>query len=218
MALYKHKIILVEDHVILLEALVVALNMEDDLDVVGFFSSAEEALAFAESNSFDIAIVDKVLSGMDGISFTRRIKEMCKNAKIIIISMFTKGEFIHEAFEAGAVAYLPKEIRLKDFIAAVRSVSQGETVISPKIAGKFLRYVSSLSEGPQKKPFLSPEQILLLQFACQGLSNKEIAAHLGTQETSVKVKFQRLYKALGAKDRAHAVYKGMSLELVPMKA
>jgi two-component system, NarL family, response regulator LiaR len=217
-AMKKHRIILVEDQTILLESLVVSLGLEEDIQIVGNFSSAEEALVFAEKHEFDIAIVDNILPGMDGITFTRRLREMEKPVKVIILSAHTRGDMVLEAFEAGAVAYLPKEVPIRELIQCVRAVGRGDTVLSQKIARTFVKYVSSLRDSPREEPSLTAEQVMLLRFACQGLSNKEIAARLGAQEPSIKVMFHKIYKALGANDRAHAVYMAANLGIVSLES
>jgi DNA-binding NarL/FixJ family response regulator len=215
--LKKHRLILIEDQTILLESLVVSLAMEEDMQIAGHFTTAEEALAFAGGNKFDIAIVDRNLPGIDGITFTRRLKEIQKSPRIIILSAHTRGETVLEAFEAGAVAYLPKEVPINELIQSIRAVGRGETVLSQKIARKFVNYVSSLREAPGGESGLMPDQVMLLRFACQGLSNKEIAVRLGTQEPSIKAMFHKIYKALGANDRAHAVYKAVSMGIIPVE-
>jgi len=185
--------------------------MDGDFEVAGDFCSAEEALAFIRDIPVALAIVDNILPGMNGIDLIKEIKALDKTTKVLIVSAHPSAETILQAFESGAEGFLPKNVSLEELLISVKDIMKGDTVISQKIAKNFLKYVASLRTVPQEtsESELSTQHIKLLQCASQGLSNKEIASRVNLKETHVKALFNRIYKTLGASDRAQAVFKAI---------
>lgn len=211
------RIAVIEDQTILRETLVRFLSQEDNIQVVGDFPDAESAMTFFQTSHCDIAIIDRLLPGMDGIAFIKKLKGFNSGVKTIVLSVLSREENIMEAFEAGVMGYLSKESYMKELVDAIRTVNRGEAVLSPKICKRFVEYCAKRKEEPCEKPALTETEVELLKMACEGHSNKEIAAALRTTTAHVKNSFHRLFRRIDARDRTHAVIKAVRMGLIKVE-
>lgn len=212
----KIKIIIIEDHSILRETLSVILKKENMFKVLGHWDNAEDALEFAKKNAVDIAIADNMLPAMDGITFTKKLKEVSPKTNVIMLSMVTDEEKIFEALSAGAKAYIPKIVSIDELISALKCVHNGEIFIHPELLKKFIGHALKLNNSPDKKQILSKDQINMLQLAADGDTNKEIAARTQVPLSTVKLRFHEIFKALNAKHRTHAIVIASKLKLISL--
>lgn len=210
------RVVIVEDQTILRESLVKALDREEGLAVAGHWSTAEEALRSMQESSCDVAIVDNVLPGMDGISLTRRIREICPAAAVIILTMYDRVDDALQAFEAGAKGFLLKRNSVASLVQAIREVRRGETVIDPRISEKIVSYYTAGRKMKNKGDHLREDYVRMLRFASNGLSNKEIAHKMGIGIEGVKSRFKSLFSILSAQDRTHAVAEAFRLGLLKL--
>ena len=202
------RIALIDDHTVVREAIAKTLGQEADFEVVGSWSNAERAVDYLEGGAtLDVAVVDYRLPGMDGIAAARRFKELCPQLQIIILSMYCREEYILEAFEAGVMAFLPKEVSVTELADSIRTVRKGESVLSPKITRQLLEFCQRLKQGDGEStvPILPPQHIQVLRLAGCGYANKEIADRLGLSVNTVKLRLKESYLRLDARDRTHAV-------------
>ncbi|MBN2075034.1 MAG: response regulator transcription factor [Dehalococcoidales bacterium] len=125
------KILLVDDHDIIRMALRRILGLEEDFEVIGDVSNAEEALTQLKFLSPDIAVIDIKMPGIDGIELTSQLKLKKPHCEVIILSVFS--EYLPEALEAGASGYFLKDIKGQELIEAIRRVHDGEIVIAEEI-------------------------------------------------------------------------------------
>ena len=215
-SLPRARIAIIDDHTIVRESIAKALGQEADFEIVGSWSSAEQAIAFLESGgSFDLAVVDYRLPGMDGIAATRRMREMRPEIQVIILSMYCREEYILEAFEAGVMAFLPKETSVAELADAIRTVLKGESVLSPRITRQLIEFCQRLKQGDGQTavPALSQQHVQILRLAGFGYANKEIADRLGLNVNTVKLRLKEAFTRLDARDRTHAVITALRLGL-----
>lgn len=204
--LTKIKLVVVEDHTVLRQTLVKSLNMEFDMEVIAGWSSGEEAVDYLKTDSFDVAVIDMKLTGMNGIETIRALKKIDPNVKAIILSAFSGEHEVLGAIEAGAVGYLPKTVTVEALVEAVRSVYRGFAVIDPSVAGKVFEIVSQKSQYSRQSSFsVNSDEKRLLELASQGLTNEEIAEKLNISGSKVKKSFSDILKKLDACDRTQAV-------------
>jgi len=212
----KIKIIIVEDHSVLRESLALILKQENYFRVLGNWDNAEDALEFIKTNEPDMAIVDNMLPGMDGITFTKKLKAACPKVKVLMLSMVTDEEKIFDALEAGVSAYIPKIVSIDELIAALKCVSNGEFFIHPQLLKNFIGHALKLKSLSSNKQILRKEQINILQLAADGETNKEIAVRMGLPLSTVKLRFQEIFKALNAKHRTHAIVIASKANLISL--
>jgi two-component system, NarL family, response regulator LiaR len=212
-AMKKISLVIIEDHKILRELLVHALGNEDHIEVTGDWADAESALNALKNTAPDIAIVDNILPGMNGIAFTEKALALKPDMKILFLSMCIDKQTIVRAFKAGAVAYLPKDVTTKELLDALSAIDAGETFLSPRITRKILDMLMSPPDEKNTDEILTEEQIKMLKLASKGLSNKEIAGVIGVPVTTIKSRFFDVCKRLNTRDRTHTVTEAIKLGL-----
>jgi DNA-binding NarL/FixJ family response regulator len=125
------RILLVDDHGVVRDGLGRMLELEEDMEIVGKASNAEETLSKVESISPDIILMDIKMPGIDGIELTRQVKERLPSCNVIIFTLH--GDYLTQAVDAGASGYLLKDIRRGELTRAIRQVHRGQVVINESI-------------------------------------------------------------------------------------
>lgn len=207
-------LIVLEDQTILRETLSAYISTFDGLIVLGNFRDAESALKFIARHPANVAIVDLKLPGIDGIEFTIRAREVCPDMRCIILTLLEQEWRISRALEAGAAAFLSKDIQMEELVFAIRAVFRGDAFISPKLTRSFVTFKTH--SAPEKYG-LSIDCIAMLKLAREGVSNKEIANHLGFTLPLVKHRFTEILKKLEARDRTHAVMTAVRKGLIALE-
>ena len=125
------RVVVVDDHAIMREGLVLLLEDESDIEVVGTAESGEGAIAAIQEHNPDIALVDIAMDDMTGLEVTRRVLARQPDTKIIIVTMHEEKAFFVEALEAGAVGYFLKGSDSRELIETIRTVYNGGRYLSP---------------------------------------------------------------------------------------
>jgi DNA-binding NarL/FixJ family response regulator len=196
--------LIVDDHPVTREGLRTALELSDDVAVVGEASSGEEAVDRAGELSPDVVFMDVRMPGMDGIEATRRILEVAPETKIILITIDESRGAIAQAIQAGVSGYLLKDASADALIDAARNAIEGNAVIHPQLTRTFIEEVR-LAEPNQDQTPLSKREREILQKVADGATTKQVASDLGISPHTVKTHLERIFEKLGANDRAQAV-------------
>lgn len=128
------QILLVDDHEVVRDGLQRMLEQQEDIQVVGDCSSAEDALFLAEIISPDIILTDIKMPGVDGIELTRRLMQKYPSCNVIMLTLY--DEYLTQAMQAGAKGYLLKDIQCEELAEAIRLVHQGQVVTSESMKSK----------------------------------------------------------------------------------
>ncbi len=201
----KIKVAIVDDHTILRQVLARSLGVEYDIDIVGSWNCAEDAIEFIKSDTVDVIIMDYKLPGMTGPQAGKILMEMMPELKIIMLSAFSGDDEVFTAIQAGAVGYLPKEVTVETLVEAIRSVYRGNAFLDPFITRKVLNKFSGMRRKLSEDDPLTDTEKQLLTYAGQGYSNRKIAEKIKLNENSIKTLFHNILKKLNAKDRTNAV-------------
>ena len=193
----KIKVLIVDDHAIVRMGLASLLGTKPDLEVVGDAGDGATALRKYARLKPDVVIMDLVMPNMDGAETTRRLVESDPGAKVLILTSYGSAAGISAALQAGARGAVIKTLELAAFVAAIRKVAAGETVISDEVR-------DMLAEEPPTNA-LSPRQREILELLARGLANVEIATALGISRAMVKEHEIALYAKLGVANRTEAV-------------
>jgi NarL family two-component system response regulator LiaR len=181
------------------------LETQPELKVIGDTASGEEALSMVEQYLPDVALVDLVMPGMDGVEVTRRIRSLSPRTQVIIFSSFYKDEHIFPAIRSGALSYLLKDARPDELVDAIHKAAAGEAVLDPKVAA---RIVQEMQQGGAQgiNPFaeLSEREMEVLRLIASGLSNQAIAEQLVISEKTVKSHVSNIFSKLHLSDRTQA--------------
>ena len=182
------RVVIVDDHPVVREGLVAALDGRRDIEVVGVFGSAEEALR--ARGKPDVVVLDLELPGLGGIEAIGKFE-----APVLILTAYGTDEDIDRALEAGAKGYLLKGAPLDDIERAIAAVARGDSFLDPRITSRVIRSRERLSKRERD----------VLRLVAAGDSNKEIAKKLGISERTAKFHVASIFTKLGAENRARAV-------------
>ena len=192
----KIRILLVDDHMVIRMGLMTATSDTPDMEVVADVEGGAEAVEAYRIHRPDVVVLDLRMHGMSGIETIRALREEFPDARILIFSNYAKGEEVYQAIKAGAAGFVVKEMALDRLLEAIRRVYRGEQYIPPEVAARI---------GERMLAQLSPRELDVLQHVAKGFSNKEIAAHLGVVEGTVKIHVANIFSKLGVSDRTQAL-------------
>lgn len=214
------KILIVDDQALFREGLHTLLSVQSDIEVVAEAGNGEEALRLAAQYRPNVILMDLRMPVMDGVTATRRLRELYPECKVIVLTTFDDDEDIFEGMRAGAVGYLLKDVSSEKLFEAIHATSRGEYFLLPSITAKVMAEFSRLSRPAPKSDFelvdpLSAREIEILRLVSTGLSNKEIAEKLVIAEGTVKNHLTNILAKLSAKDRMQAVIKARDLGIIP---
>jgi two-component system NarL family response regulator len=191
------RVMVADDHPILLEGLVVTINRQPDMTVVGQAEDGREAVRLFAQLAPDVGVLDLRMPVMGGIEATAAIRAVSPQARIVILTMFASDEDIYQALRAGARGYQLKEATIEELICCIRTVHEGRTCIPPAIATKLAERVGTID--------LTTREREVLGLVAKGKGNREIGASLDVTEGTVKVHVNNILTKLGVASRTEAV-------------
>lgn len=209
------QILLVDDHTVLRDGIRSILDLESDIRVVGEAVSGDEVLKKVEEYRPDCILMDINLPGKNGIEVTSLVKSQYPDCRVLVLTMYEHDEYLMEALRAGADGYLLKDSSSEQVVAAIRMVSQGDSVIHPRMTKKLIMYHHQQTKSEPNENMLTERENEILFELVKGLSNKEIAEALFISDKTVKVHINKIFKKLNVKSRSQAVIYAVRNQLVP---
>jgi DNA-binding NarL/FixJ family response regulator len=194
------RVVLADDHELVLEGLRGLLLGEPDIEVVGAATDGQSALALIEKQQPDVAVLDVQMSTLDGIGCLEAIRRRGLPVRVLILTAFGDGEAIQSALEGGADGFALKTAPPRQTVEAIRQVGQGYLVFPPA-ARKWLRGHQPASA---EAPGLSAREWEVLEQLAKGLTNSQIAEAISVSENTVKFHVQNIFQKLGVSNRTEA--------------
>ena len=207
------RILVADDHPVVLDGLVAILGTQPDFDVVGTASNGLEVVARASDLRPDVLLLDLEMPEMDGVQALETLRANGITSRVIVFTAFDTDERILGAVQAGAEGYLLKGAPREELFEAIRVVNEGGSLLQPIVMTKLLRQISQRDEAKVVEP-LSPREREVLQLMARGLQNKEIAAELVISERTVKFHVSSILGKLGAGNRTEAVTMALQQRLI----
>jgi DNA-binding NarL/FixJ family response regulator len=203
------RVLLVDDDDLMRAGLRSVLSSDETIEVVGEAGDGRAALDEIRKLRPDLVLMDIRMPELDGISATREVLAVEPDVKVVVLTTFEEDDYIFEALSAGASGFLLKRTKPEELIAAIHTVAAGDALLSPSVTQRLIDRVARppvIGEGanPQLDE-LTPREREFLALIAQGLSNREIAAELTVEETTVKSHVGRVFMKLQARDRVQAV-------------
>jgi NarL family two-component system response regulator LiaR len=196
------RVIAVDDHEVVRGGIRYALLDCDDIELVGEAYSGEDALRVCEQVRPDVALVDLMMPGMDGVETTRAIRERFPQVQILVLTSFHDKNIVPRAMQAGAIGYLLKGVSNQDLVKAIRAAHAGQSTLTKEAMADLIQ---AAAPSPRLGEDLNERERQVLALLAQGLSNKEIAERLFLSLATVKYHVRLLLSKLGASSRAEAV-------------
>jgi DNA-binding NarL/FixJ family response regulator len=210
------RVLVVDDHEIVRRGLCAMLGEEEDFEVVGQTGLGNLAVTLAIQLQPDIVLLDIFLGAFNGLDIAQQLQRGCPKARIVMLTGYAEEDHLFRAMHVGVHGYLQKALPIKELLASLRAVNQGERIISePRAMTYILSEFEKLTKEQERiRAGLSDLEIELLRLVAEGCSNKEIASRQFWSEVTVKRKMQDIYRKLQVTDRAQAVAEVMRMGLI----
>jgi two-component system, NarL family, response regulator LiaR len=198
------RLLIVDDHPIVIKGTQALLSEVDDIEVVGEASNGSMAIQQNRDLQPDVILMDLMMPVMDGIEAVRQITAEQPNVKILVLTTFVTDDKVFPAIKSGALGYLLKDCEPDELIHAIRQVYKGEPSLHPSIARKMLR---ELGRSAPDKPIIEPltdREIEVLRLLAGGADNQEIAEKLYIAEVTVRTHISRVLSKLHLANRVQA--------------
>jgi DNA-binding NarL/FixJ family response regulator len=203
----KKRVAIVEDDKGLREQLMHILKRASDLQCVGAYGSAEEALAALPAVNPEVVLMDIKLPRMSGIECVARLKEILPAVQIIIVTVYEDSDRIFRALRSGASGYLVKSNPPRKLLEAIRDVTTGGSPISTHIARKVVQHFQLLGPTVDETERLSPREREVLDLLAAGYLYKEIGDKLNIAAETVRMNVKKICLKMQVKNRVEAVAK-----------
>lgn len=206
----KIKILLVDDHQIVLKGISFFLTMQPDFELVGEAHNGQEAVEKAAELNPDIILMDLNMPIMDGIEASTLIAKQNPEIKVLVLTSFSDRSHIVPALQSGAIGYMLKDVEPDQLAEAIRSAYKGNIQLHPDIASALLAEVAPENAPSKELPtrelieLLTPRELEVLQELTKGMSNKDIARNLTVAEKTVKTHVSSILSKLNMTDRTQA--------------
>lgn len=200
------RVLIVDDQILIRQALKSLLAEADDLEVVGEAKDGSEAIGQVERLHPDVVLMDVVMPVMDGVAATEAICRQFENVKVLVLSIDDDEASAIAALRHGAAGYLFKNIPPEELSLAIRAVQKGYTYLSPGLGRKI---ISQLPDPHQKCPDawqeLTARERQIAEQIVRGANNREIARTLSLSEKTVKNHITRILHRLDLRNRTQIV-------------
>jgi DNA-binding NarL/FixJ family response regulator len=205
------------------------LAAHEDLYIVGEAGDGAEAIELAQELLPDVVLMDINLPTLNGLQATRRLKAHCPEISVIMLTAYDDEEQVYHAIRAGASAYYAKDVSPDRLVDVIRHVCQGQYVVGGAVLDEggigdwlleeFRRFGGGRSDDEiQLLSPLSPREMEILEWVVRGMSNKEIAYHLGISHQTVKNHITSILSKLGVSDRTQAAVYALRRGWVPLRS
>ena len=197
------RILLVDDHSLLRDALSRILAEEPDFSVAGGCASVEEALRIVACTDVDIVLLDINLETIQGGAFLNRAAAAGYRGKVLVVTAGVSERQAAWLLHGGCSGIFLKDAPFSGLITQIRATMKGNAVLDPVSVRAMVSLVESAARTPNET--LSARENRVLKHVCEGLANKEIAHRMGISENTVKSFVQQLFAKTGARSRAQLV-------------
>lgn len=203
------QVLIADDDDLMRAGLIELLTADPLIDIVGQASTGREAVERTRLLAPDVVLMDVRMPDLDGISATRELTQAAPDTRVLILTTFEQDDYIFGALRAGASGFLLKRTRPEELITAVHTIASGDSLLSPSIARRVIDRMAQQPTpnfaGQAKLDGLTPREREVLELVARGMSNREIAAALVVQESTIRSHVKSILMKLGLRDRIQAV-------------
>src|SRR5215218_2752426 len=203
------RVLIADDDDLMRAGLAELLTVDPEIEVAGQAATGREAVEQARRLTPDVVLMDVRMPDLDGIAATRELARAAPGVRVLILTTFEQDDYVFGALRAGASGFLLKRTRPEELLAAVHTIAAGEALLSPSVTR---RVIDRMAQQPTPKladqaklEALTPREREVLELIARGMSNREIAAALAVEESTVRTHVKRILTKLELRDRVQAV-------------
>jgi len=202
----KIKVHIADDHQILIDGVKAVLNIEPDIEVIGFSLNGVQVLEWFRENEADVLILDINMPELDGIEVLKKIKHNKNVPEIIILSSYDDVKLVKEVLNMGAKGFVPKKSAGEHIVNAVYKVAAGNQYFTDDVKEKMMQTLLNgqvKNEGSQDGVLISSltkREVQVLKLVAQQYSTREIAEELHISESTVETHRKNLMKKVKVKN------------------
>jgi two-component system nitrate/nitrite response regulator NarL len=204
------RVLLVDDHTLVLDGLQARLELEENIEIIGTASNGLEALEKAKELNPDLVLMDVSMPVLNGLEATKRFKLEQPEIKILMLSMHNDKEYILSLIQSGANGYVLKDVSSEELVQAINTVQQGGTYFSSGASDVLFAQASPEEKGEE----LTKRETAVLIEVAMGLSNKEIAQALEISVRTVETHRQNIKSKLDIHTSAGLVKYALAHQLI----
>jgi DNA-binding NarL/FixJ family response regulator len=211
----KTRVLIADDHPIVLRGLVLVLDQQPDFDVVAEASDGAEAVDRVLTDAIDLAILDVSMPRKTGLQAAREITQRKPEVRVLILSMHESEEYLFEALAGGASGYVLKTAVDRDLVEACRAAMRGEPFLYPGAVRALIReHLERARRGePARTDPLTPREQEIVKLIAEAHTNDEIAGMLVISKKTVERHRANILEKLGMSDRVeltrYAIRRGL---------
>jgi len=198
------RVYLLDDHEVVRQGLRALLESAGDIEIVGESGSAVDATHRIPALHPDVAVLDARLPDGSGIEVCREVRAVDPSIGALILTSYDDDEALFAAIMAGAAGYVLKEIKGTDLVTAIRQVAAGNSLIDPTMTTRVLERVRHPQTLAPELATLTEQELKLLGFIAEGLTNRQIAERMFLAEKTVKNYVSSILSKLGLERRTQA--------------
>jgi two-component system, NarL family, nitrate/nitrite response regulator NarL len=200
------RIVLADDHVIVLDGLEQLFRLEPELEVVARSTTAEAAVKAVQEHRPDVLVLDLVMPGHDGMWVLRELSELNLPTRTVLLTAHVEENRLVEAIRLGVWGVVLKEMAPRMLMECVRKVHAGEKWLEQQSVTRAIeRMQRRESEIDRLTRLLTPRELEIVRLASEGLRNKEIGERLSITEGTVKIHLHNIYEKLGVTGRPQLI-------------
>jgi DNA-binding NarL/FixJ family response regulator len=202
------RILIVDDHPLLREGIAALVSGQSDMTLVAECSNGREAVQAFRTHHPDVTLMDLQMPEMGGLDAISAIRGEFPDARIIVLTTYSGDVQVVRALQAGARAYLLKNLVHKELLDTIRAVHAGKKTLSPQASYELAEHATDDA--------LTKAEIDVLRLIAAGNANKQIADQLSITEETVKGRVRNILSKLGANDRTHAAMIGLKRGIIEL--
>ena len=199
------KVLIADDHRLLLDAVRLVLDEDPDITIVGEAMTGTKVLPLIDQTDPDVVVLDIHMPGMDGLTCLTSIRERFPKVKVIVLSGSDEPTLVRAVLKRGATSFVSKQILPRDLPSAVRHAYEGTL---------YAEIAEPDATGDAKDSGLTDRELSILEAVGAGRSNKQIARDLWLAEPTIKYHLTNIYRKLGVTSRTEAVHQAFSRGLI----
>ncbi len=192
------RIILADDHQIVLDGLKMLIHEEENIQLVGEAINGKEVISILEREPVDIAVLDVEMPVMNGIEASEIIQERFPDTKILILTMYNDQTFIRKLIEIGASGYILKNKGKEELVEAIKDIDNGKTYFGREVTNTLISGIQTVVKNKPKKEIpLTKREVDVVKLIADGMSTPQIADTLFIAHSTVETHRRNLIDKTG---------------------